>query len=106
MTLPEQSRGRGRDELREVEPPVHPNPNKPRLKKYKHADNVVLRKNVELALAAAIENMMGGKMVYRVLSSSITHTDLQPEGDQFTISFVIETHEKPGGGPPDNPGNQ
>ncbi len=82
--------------------PQHPD--KPRYRKYKHADNVILRKNVEMTLANAIEEMMGGKILYKVLSSSIAHTDLQPEGDQFTINFVIEIHEKKGN-PGDVPAN-
>jgi len=78
-----------------------PVPDKPRYRKYKHEDNVILRKNIEAVLAAAIEEMIGGKIKHRVLSSSITHTDLLPEGDQFTINFVVEIHEKK-----DSPGQQ
>ena len=78
---------------REVEP-TPPRPDKPRFRKYKHEDNVILRKNIEITLAKAIEDMLGGKILYKVLSSSITHTDLLPEGDTFSINFVIEVHEK------------
>ena len=88
---------------KEVEP-LPQQPVKPRFKKYKHEDNVILRKNIELYLAKAIEDMIGGKIVYRVNFSSITHTALQPEGDQFTIRFVVEVHhrqEKPSADPAD-----
>ncbi len=71
-----------------------PPPDKPFYRKYKNADNVTLRKNIEATLVVALEDTMGGKIKHRVLSSSITHTDLLPEGDQFTINFVIEVHEK------------
>ena len=82
-----------RDRAKDVAP-VPAVPDKPRKKKYKHEDNVILRKNIELTLANAIQDMLGGKLVYVVRSSSIMHTDLLPEGDQFTINFVIETYEK------------
>jgi hypothetical protein len=84
---------------REVEP-MPQQPEKPRFKKYKHEDNVILRKNVEIALAAAIQDMLGGKILYKVHSSNIMHTALQPEGDQFTIQFVVEVHEKKEPNPP------
>jgi hypothetical protein len=62
--------------------------------KYKHQDNVQLRKNIETLLVASLQDLLGVKLIHKVHSSSITHTDLLPEGDQFTISVVIETHEK------------
>jgi hypothetical protein len=90
MTLPN---GKDHPKEKEVEP-IPQQADKPRLKKYKHEDNVILRRNIELTLAKAIEDMLGGKIVYLVKSSSINHTALQPEGDMFTINFVIEVHEK------------
>jgi len=69
-------------------------PDKPRYRKYRHDDNVVLRKSIEPLLAVAIQSMLGGKINYKVLSSNIAHTSLLPEGDHFTINFVVEVHEK------------
>lgn len=63
-------------------------------KKYKQEDNVALRKIIEPLMASAIQDALGVKITYVVRSSSIMHTDLQPEGDTFTINVVIETHEK------------
>lgn len=69
-------------------------PDKPHYRKYRHDDNVLLRKNIEAVLAASIQDVLGGKIVHKVVSSSINHTDLLPEGDQFTINFVIHVHKK------------
>lgn len=63
-------------------------------KKYANADNDTLRKLLTLAIHTALEEFFGGPMHVKIHSSSITHTDLQPEGDTFTINFVAETHEK------------
>lgn len=73
-----------------------PNPPAPHRKKYKgEQHNVILRKNFSTALQAVLEEMLGGKIILKVNSSSITHTDLQPEGDLLTITIAVEFHEKP-----------
>lgn len=67
---------------------------KPRKKYNPRHDDVALRKNIEAILAAAIQDIIGGRIIFKALSSSITHTALQPEGDQFSIHFIVETHYK------------
>ena len=67
---------------------------KPRKKYNPHHDDITLRKNIEAILATAIQDVLGGRITFKARSSSITHTALQPEGDQFSINFVVEVHEK------------
>lgn len=77
---------------------------RPRKKYNPHKDDITLRKNIEAALGAAIQDVLGGRIIFKAKSSQITHTALQPEGDQFTIRFVVEVHhrqEKPSADPAD-----
>ena len=62
--------------------------------KYKQTDNVELRKLLEPAIVGAIQLLFGKNLIHRVHSTLITHTELEPEGDMFTINVVIEVHEK------------
>jgi len=62
-------------------------------RKWKYEDNIALRKNIEALIAASIQDVLGGNIIHKVVSSSINHTELQPEGDQFTINFVIQVYE-------------
>jgi len=64
------------------------------IKIWKHEDNLALRKNIEALIAASIQDVLGGNIIHKVVSSSINHTSLQPEGDQFTINLVIQVYEK------------
>jgi len=63
-------------------------------RKYKAEDNVKLQKELAIAIRAALENYLGLSHT-KVISSTLTHTDLQPEGNMFTINFLVETHDKP-----------
>lgn len=67
---------------------------KPPKKYVPRHDDVVLRKNIEAILAVAVQDILGGRITLKVISSSIMHTDLQPEGDMFTLNFVIEAHQR------------
>jgi hypothetical protein len=67
---------------------------KPRIKYKPHRDDIALRKNIEAILGAAIQDVLGGRITFKATSSQITHTELQPEGDMFTLRFVVEVHEK------------
>ena len=61
---------------------------------YKPSDAAALRSQVTIALQVALQETLKKKVHMKVNSSSITHTDLQPEGDMFTIVFQVEVHEK------------
>lgn len=67
---------------------------KPRKKYNPRTDDVALRKQIEALLPVAIQEVLGGKITFKAKSSQITHTGLVPEGDQFTIRFVVEVHHK------------
>jgi hypothetical protein len=62
-------------------------------RKYKHTDNSNLQKDLTTVIRAVLENMFGPSIT-KVNSSTLMHTDLQPEGDLFTLNFVVELHEK------------
>ncbi len=62
---------------------------------YKIEDAKNMRDGITLHLIEAIQEVMKDPLLLvNIKSSNITHTGLQPEGDVFTISFVIETHKK------------
>jgi hypothetical protein len=63
--------------------------------KYKHEDNVQLKRLIEPALVGAIQLVLGSEQVHVVRSSNIMHTELSPTGDSFTINVVIEVQPKP-----------
>lgn len=63
--------------------------------KFKPQDTVELRKLVEPAVVGAIQLLVKKDITYKVLSSNIMHTPLQPEGDSFTINVVVQINEKP-----------
>jgi hypothetical protein len=63
-------------------------------KRYKHTDNIELRKLIEPALVGALQLVLSSNLTHKILSSNIMHTELQPDGDLFTLNFVVETHEK------------
>ena len=65
---------------------------------YKPSEAVELRKHITAALHLAFKETMKHPIIFKVNSSNIMHTDLQPEGEVFTISFQVEIHkaeEKP-----------
>jgi len=72
------------------------NNDEPVRKKYNpRVDDLALRKLVEPAVQGAIQLVLGGDHYMKVHSSIINHTGLEPEGDKFTISLVVEVHAKP-----------
>jgi hypothetical protein len=70
------------------------NTSQPPEKKWKHEDNEALRKLVGEMLPITIAEVLGHKITFRVLSSYINHTKLEPSGATFTINFVIQTNRK------------
>jgi len=64
-------------------------------KKYNpRIDDLALRRLIEPAIQGAIQLLFGGDNHMKIQSSIINHTGLEPEGDKFTISLVVEVHEK------------
>jgi hypothetical protein len=61
---------------------------------YKPKDAAALRNAITVALRAAIEDTLKHPTHFKVNSSNVMHTDLQPEGDLFTITFQVEVHRK------------
>jgi hypothetical protein len=57
-------------------------------------DATNLRDHVTAALKAALQEALKAPLHIKVNSSNIMHTDLQPDGDLFTINFSIEVHKK------------
>lgn len=64
------------------------------MKRWKNEDAVNLRKQIDTLIPSAIQEVLGYKTVHRVLSSSITHTALEPEGHTITISFSVQVNKK------------
>jgi hypothetical protein len=61
---------------------------------YKPSDAAALRNAVTIAVHAAIQDTLKHPIHFKVNSSNIMHTDLQPEGDMFTIMLQVEVHRK------------
>jgi hypothetical protein len=61
---------------------------------YRTKDAMKMREALTVAIRAAIEDVLGHPTHFKVNSSNIMHTDLQPEGDVFTITFQVATHKK------------
>jgi hypothetical protein len=61
---------------------------------YKPKDAAELRNAISIAIHAAIQETMKHPIHFKVNSSNVMHTDLQPEGDLFTITFQVEVHKK------------
>lgn len=64
------------------------------MRKWKNEDSVNLRKQIDVLIPSAIQEVLGHRTVHRVLSSNITHTALEPEGASFTITFAVQVNEK------------
>jgi hypothetical protein len=62
--------------------------------KYKITDDLNFKKLAAVHLRTALEETLGKPFHTLIKSASVTHTELQPEGDMFTVNFVIELHEK------------
>lgn len=62
--------------------------------KYDPIKDATLKKLISPAIHAAIEQAFGKPFHTKLHSVSITHTELQPEGDTLTINLVVELHEK------------
>ncbi len=62
--------------------------------RYKIEDALTLRKNIEVLLKVALEEVLKHPIHLRVLSSNIQHTELQPEGDAFDIQVRVQVVEK------------
>ena len=61
---------------------------------YKAKDAMALRDAVTIALQIALKDTLKSDLHFKVNSSNIAHTGLIPEGDVFTINFVVEVHKK------------
>jgi len=64
------------------------------MRKWKQEDNIALRKLLNELVPSAIRSILGHGTSHRVLSSSITHSVLEPEGASFTITFAVQVNEK------------
>lgn len=60
---------------------------------YRPNDAAKLREQITIALHVALQETLKKKVQMKVNSSSITHTDLIPEGEMFTIVFQVVVHE-------------
>lgn len=61
---------------------------------YKAQQEAELRNHVTAALQVAFKEVLKSDLIFKVTSSTIMHTRLQPEGDTFAIRFQIEVHKK------------
>jgi predicted RNase H-related nuclease YkuK (DUF458 family) len=61
---------------------------------YKAKDAIELRNTITAAIQVAFKEALKINHTFKVNSSNVMHTDLQPEGDVFTINFVVEVHKK------------
>lgn len=53
-----------------------------------------VKKQLEIAIKAAISEALKIPIHVRFLASSIQHTELQPEGMIFDLHFRVEVHPK------------
>lgn len=65
---------------------------------FKPSEAMALRNHIDAALKAAMSTYMAEarkkKVVVKINSNNLMHTDLQPSGDSFTIQVALEVHEK------------
>lgn len=57
-------------------------------------DAIAVRDQLKIAIQVALQESLKTPLHMRVLSSVVTHGDLQPEGDTFDIHFRVEVHPK------------
>jgi ABC-type transport system involved in cytochrome bd biosynthesis fused ATPase/permease subunit len=72
--------------------------------KYNGKMEATIRDNMKLAISAALQEALQRPLHVKVLESNIMHTELQPEGDQFSLRFTVSVHPKKAEERADDPG--